>query len=55
VLVVEWPERFPEVVPAERLEIRIDTGPGADARSLWLSARGERAGKIKGELETRWP
>ena len=55
VLVVEWPERFPEVIPAERLEIRIDTGPGADERTLTLAARGERAGVIKGELETRWP
>jgi tRNA threonylcarbamoyladenosine biosynthesis protein TsaE len=55
VLVVEWPERFPEVIPAERLEIRIDPGPGTDDRELTLTARGERAGEIKGELETRWP
>jgi tRNA threonylcarbamoyladenosine biosynthesis protein TsaE len=55
VLVVEWPERFPEVVPAERLEIRIEPGPGADERSLRVAARGERAGKLKGELEARWP
>ncbi len=55
VLVVEWPERFPAVVPAGRLEIRIEPGPGADERQVSLAARGERARKLKGELETRWP
>ncbi len=55
VVVVEWPERFPEVIPAERLEIRIDPGPGAEERQLGLTAQGERAAKIKGELEARWP
>ena len=55
VLVVEWPERFPEVVPGERLEIRIDSGPGPEERQIRVAARGERAGKIKEELEARWP
>ena len=55
VLVVEWPERFLEVVPAERLEIRIEPGSDPGERLLRLSARGERAGKLKGELEARWP
>jgi tRNA threonylcarbamoyladenosine biosynthesis protein TsaE len=55
VLVVEWPERFPDVVPAERLEIRIESGPGGEDRTLSLEARGERAQNIRGELETRWP
>ena len=55
VLVVEWPERFPEVVPADRLEIRIEPGPGADERRLWLAAAGERAEQLRKELETRWP
>ncbi len=55
VLVVEWPERFPDVVPGQRLEIRIDSGPGPEERQIRISARGERAGKIKEELEARWP
>jgi tRNA A37 threonylcarbamoyladenosine biosynthesis protein TsaE len=55
VLVVEWPERFPEVVPAERLEIRIEPGSDPEARLLRVEARGERAGKLREELDSRWP
>jgi len=55
VLVVEWPERFPAAVPAERLEIRIEPGPGPEERQIRIEARGERARKIEEELETRWP
>lgn len=55
VLVVEWPERFPEALPRERLEIRIDAGPGPEERWIRVAARGERAEKIQEELEARWP
>jgi len=55
VLVVEWPERFPEALPSERLEIRIDSGPGPEERRIRIAARGERAEKIQEELEARWP
>jgi tRNA threonylcarbamoyladenosine biosynthesis protein TsaE len=55
VLVVEWPERFPDAVPGDRLEIRIDPGPGVEERQIRISARGERARKIEEELEARWP
>lgn len=55
VLVVEWPERFPEALPRERLEIRIDPGPGPEERRIRIEARGERAEKIQEELEARWP
>jgi len=55
VLVVEWPERFPEALPRERLEIRIDSGPGPEERRIRIAARGERAEKIQEELEARWP
>lgn len=55
VLVVEWPERFPEALPDDRLEIHIDPGPGAEERQIRIRARGERAAKIQGELQARWP
>ena len=28
VVLIEWGERFPRLMPAERLEIRLETGPG---------------------------
>ena len=55
VLVVEWPERFPEVLPDDRIEIRIDPGPGAEERRIAISARGKRSERIQEELEARWP
>jgi tRNA threonylcarbamoyladenosine biosynthesis protein TsaE len=55
VLVVEWPERFPEVLPRDRLEIRIDPGPGPEERQIRIGARGERSEQIQEELKARWP
>lgn len=37
-LLVEWPERATGLLPADRLEIRIDQGEAADARKLELIA-----------------
>ena len=55
VLVVEWPERFPDALPAERLEIRIQPGGQAEARDIRIAARGARAQELLKELEGRWP
>jgi tRNA threonylcarbamoyl adenosine modification protein YjeE len=35
-LLIEWPERAAGLLPADRLEIRIDQGEAADARKLEL-------------------
>jgi tRNA threonylcarbamoyladenosine biosynthesis protein TsaE len=42
VVVVEWPERIPELLPGERLWIAIHS-PGQDDREFRLSASGSRA------------
>lgn len=55
VLVVEWPERFPEVLPRDRLEIHVEPGPGPDERRIRIAARGERSEQIQEELQARWP
>jgi tRNA threonylcarbamoyladenosine biosynthesis protein TsaE len=36
VIVVEWGERFPEIMPAERIEIRIEAGEG-DRRNITVT------------------
>jgi tRNA threonylcarbamoyladenosine biosynthesis protein TsaE len=54
VLVVEWPERFPEALPAERLELRIAADAQTGAREIQIEARGERARELLKELESRW-
>jgi tRNA threonylcarbamoyladenosine biosynthesis protein TsaE len=55
VLVVEWPERFPEALPQERLEIRIEAGAEPESREIRIQARGVRAQELLKELEARWP
>jgi tRNA threonylcarbamoyladenosine biosynthesis protein TsaE len=54
VLVVEWPERFPEALPPERLELRISAEPESGLREIRIGARGERARELLKELESRW-
>ena len=55
VVVVEWPERFPDALPADRLELTLEPGPGPEERALRIEARGERAREIERELRARWP
>ncbi len=54
VLVVEWPERFPEALAPERLELRISADPESGVREFRIEARGERARELLKELESRW-
>jgi tRNA threonylcarbamoyladenosine biosynthesis protein TsaE len=55
VVVVEWPERFPDALPEERLQLALETGPGDEDRAIRVEARGERAREIERELRARWP
>lgn len=45
VLVVEWPERFPEALPAERLDIRIALVSESERR-LHVAGKGARAAEL---------
>ncbi len=54
VLVVEWPERFPEALPSGRLEIRIEVVAETERR-LHVRALGPRANEIAGSWKARWP
>ena len=53
VLVVEWPERFPEALPDERIEVGIEIVSDAERR-IRLRGIGERAGEIVRRLESEW-
>lgn len=44
VTVVEWPERFGDALPSERLDVRID-GTGDEPRIIRLVANGSRYGR----------
>jgi tRNA threonylcarbamoyladenosine biosynthesis protein TsaE len=52
VLVVEWPERAPEVLPEEHLLVEFVV-LDEDRRELGLEAKGERAGRILAGLGER--
>jgi tRNA threonylcarbamoyladenosine biosynthesis protein TsaE len=54
VLVVEWPERFPEALPNERLELQIAADAKSGVREIGIEARGERARELLKELGSPW-
>ena len=51
VTVIEWADRFPDSMPEERLDVRLET-MGPDLRRITLSAHGERAHALVGALAT---
>ena len=40
-VLIEWGERFPELWPADRIEIRIERSPGGDQRTFDIRAANE--------------
>jgi len=54
VTLVEWAERVAEILPPERLEIRMEIVPGEEnARKITLLPRGERYRRLVEELSLR--
>jgi tRNA threonylcarbamoyladenosine biosynthesis protein TsaE len=53
VLVVEWPERFPDALPEERVEVGIEI-VSEQERRIRLRGVGERAAGIVGRLQAQW-
>ncbi len=42
-LIVEWADRFPEALPADRLEVELRAGAAVDEREVWATAGGPGA------------
>jgi tRNA threonylcarbamoyladenosine biosynthesis protein TsaE len=53
VLVVEWPERFPEALPPDRIEVGIEI-VSDEQRRIRLRGRGARAAEVIGRLVAQW-
>jgi tRNA threonylcarbamoyladenosine biosynthesis protein TsaE len=49
VLLIEWPERIAAALPAERLDITLEYGPG-DSRQIKIAPRGERMQQLAAGL-----
>lgn len=56
VVAVEWADRFPRALPADRVEVRIERVhvDGPDARDVELRAGGPIAWKVLGEFTSGW-
>lgn len=54
VLVVEWPDRMSEQLPADRLDIIIEVDDGVEERRTKLIGRGNWARRIRELEETEW-
>ncbi|MEE9281813.1 MAG: tRNA (adenosine(37)-N6)-threonylcarbamoyltransferase complex ATPase subunit type 1 TsaE [Myxococcota bacterium] len=53
VLVVEWPERFPDALPEQRLDIAMEIVSESERR-IRLGGAGERAEELSRRLLERW-
>ncbi len=53
VVAVEWADRFPEALPADRVEIRI-ARPDADTRELTVHGHGPEAKAVVESWSTSW-
>jgi tRNA threonylcarbamoyl adenosine modification protein YjeE len=55
VVLIEWPDRAPDLVPPDRLEIdiRLDADAGPDARVVRLTGHGSLAGRAERMLRLR--
>lgn len=53
IVLIEWASKFPEALPEDYLEVRIDRVPGAgeDTRDILISAHGEELADFVKELE----
>lgn len=48
IIVVEWPERWGDRLPADRLNLALDMGDAPDARVLRISGHGQWEGRAHG-------
>ena len=53
VLVVEWPERFPDALPKERVQLEI-AAVSPSERRIRIGGQGARADEIARRLAERW-
>lgn len=51
VAIIEWPDKFPDDLPKEKLWIKITAGPGSDDRLLTIECQGPRYQKFCKELK----
>lgn len=51
--VVEWADKFPGSLPADRLEVECDYGEGEEERVFDFAAHGERSGRLLKRLKER--
>ena len=49
IILIEWAEKFPDAMPEDRLQVRIDALDGED-RQFTFAAEGEKSRCLLGEL-----
>ncbi len=54
-LIAEWGDRFPQALPADRLDVRIEAGDFPASRILEAEARGPRSRALLERWSRRWP
>lgn len=55
IAIIEWPDKFPEELPLERLQIEIHRGAGDNERVFHVTAVGNRYQQLCEELKEKCP
>ncbi len=53
-MIVEWADRFPAVLPEDRLVMNCSYGEDLDKRTFQLEARGDRSSKLLEKIGKSW-
>lgn len=51
IVIIEWAERFPHILPPDHIAIRLEYGETEDIRVLWMSGTGPRSIRIVAKVQ----
>lgn len=54
IVIIEWAERFPQLLPSDHVAIHLDHGETEDIRLLSLSGTGSRSSRIVASIQQDW-
>jgi tRNA threonylcarbamoyladenosine biosynthesis protein TsaE len=54
IVIIEWAERFPQILPSDHIAIRLEYGETEDIRLLRMSGTGTKSIRIVGNLQKNW-
>jgi tRNA threonylcarbamoyladenosine biosynthesis protein TsaE len=54
IVIIEWAERFPQILPSDHIAIRLEHGETEDIRLLSVSGTGSRSIRLVANIQKDW-